>query len=139
MEIEPTIPPSVIFSDGVIREERTGKLTLVGTFHHFNPPTPFPFRPPPFFITVSLSNFHGKLDRFKIAIRVEDKSSGYVVFSAAGEISTSNVLSPSDTVQIPFQVIAEFPRGGLYAVVILEGSEPIGSRDLIVIEPKTAA
>ena len=139
MEIEPTIPPSVIFSDGVIREERTGKLTLVGTFHHFNPPTPFPFRAPPFFITVSLSNFRGKLDRFKIAIRVEDKSSGYVVFSAAGEISTSNVLSPSDTVQIPFQVMAEFPRGGLYAVVILEGSEPIGSRDLIVIEPKTAA
>ncbi len=118
MEIEPTIPPSVIFSDGVIREERTGKLTLVGTFHHFNPPTPFPFRAPPFFITVSLSNFRGKLDRFKIA---------------------SNVLSPSDTVQIPFQVMAEFPRAGLYAVVILEGSEPIGSRDLIVIEPKPAA
>ena len=138
MEIEPTIPPSVIFSDGVIREERTGKLTLVGTFHHFNPPT-FPFRPPPFFITVSLSNFRGKLDRFKIAIRVEDKSSGYVVFSAAGEISTSNVLSPSDTVQIPFQVMAEFPRVGLYAVVVLEGSEPIGSRDLIVNEPKSAA
>jgi hypothetical protein len=138
MEIEPTIPPSVIFSDGVIREERTGKLTLVGTFHHFNPPG-FPFRPPPFFITVSLSNFRGKLDRFKIAIRVEDKSSGYVVFSAAGEISTSNVLSPSDTVQIPFQVTAEFPRTGLYAVVVLEGSEQIGSRDLMVNEPKTAA
>ena len=138
MEIEPTIPPSVIFSDGVIREERTGKLTLVGTFHHFTPAT-FPFQPPPFFITVSLSNFRGKLDRFKIAIRVEDKSSGYVVFSAAGEISTSNVLNSSDTVQIPFQVAAAFPHAGLYAVVVLEGSEPIGSRDLIVNEPKTAA
>jgi hypothetical protein len=135
MEIEPTIPPSVIFSDGVIREERTGKLTLVGTFHHFNPPA-VPFRPPPFFITVSLSNFRGKLDRFKIAIRVEDKSSGYVVFSAAGEISTSNILSPNDTVQIPFQVMAEFPHAGSYTVVVSEASEPIGSRDLIVNEPK---
>jgi hypothetical protein len=138
MEIEPTIPPSVIFSDGVIREERTGKLTLVGTFHHFNPPT-FPFQPPPFYITVSLSNFRGKLDRFKIAIRIEDKSSGYVVFSAAGEITTSNVLSPTDTVQIPFQIMAVFPRAGLYAVVVSEGSEAIGSRDLIVNELKTLA
>src|SRR6266516_6917575 len=113
MEIEPTIPPSVIFSDGVIREERTGKLTLVGTFHHFNPPN-FPFRPPPFFITVSLANFRGKLDRFKIALRVEDKSSGFVVFRAFGEISTSNLLNPSDIIQIPLQIMAEFPRAGLY-------------------------
>src|ERR1700694_4333023 len=117
MEIEPTIPPNVIFSDGLIREERTGKFTLIGTFHHFNP-TGFPFQSPPFFVTVSLSNFRGKLDQFKIAIRIEDKSSGHVVFSAAGEINTSNVLNPTDTVQIPFQINTVFPKPGLYAVVV---------------------
>ena len=135
MEIEPTIPPGVIFSDGVIREDRTGKLTFIGTFHHINPPG-FPFMFPPFFTTVSLSNFRGKLDGFKIAIRLEDKSSGYVVFSASGEINSSNVLNPSDTVQIPFQVTGSFPQPGLYAVVVLAESEQVGSRDLIVNEPK---
>jgi hypothetical protein len=136
MEIEPTIPPSVIFSDGVIREDRTGKLSLIGTFHHFNPPG-FVFQPPPFFITVSLANFRGSLDRFKITIRIEDKSSGHVIFSAAGEISSSNVLDPSDTVQIPFQVKTAFPHAGLYAVVVLVESEPIGSCDLVIKEARS--
>jgi len=135
MEIEPTIPSSVIFSDGLIREERTGKLTLIGTFHHFNPPKlPFPFLP--FFITVSLSNFRGKLDRFKIGIRLEEKSSGLVVFNATGEINSSNIMSPTDTVQVPFQVTGSFPAAGLYTVVILAEGEQIGSRDLIVNKPK---
>src|SRR5713101_5650928 len=138
MEMEPTIPPNVIFSDGVIREERTGKLTLVGTFHHFNPPV-FPFNPAPFWITVSLGNFRGKLDRLKIAIRIEDKSSGHVIFSAAGEISSSNILGPGETVQIPFQVKTQFPHAGLYAVVVLAETEPVGSCDLVVNEPKLTA
>jgi len=135
MEIEPIITPNVNFSDGLIREDRTGKLTLVGTFHYFNPPR-LPFTPPPFFITVGLSNFRGKLDRYKVVIRLEEKSSGHVVVSAGGEINSSNVLTPSETIQIPFQVTGEFPRAGLYAVVVLAESEHIGSRDLIVNEPK---
>jgi hypothetical protein len=137
MEIEPTLTPNVNFSDGVIREHGSGKLTLIGTFHVFNVPK-FPFQPPPFFVTVSLSNFRGKLDHFKIAIRIEEKSSGYVVASAGGEIATQSEIKQTETVQIPFQLTGIFPSAGLYSVIVLAQGEPIGSRDLIV-NPITTA
>lgn len=137
MEIEPTIPPNIIFSDGVIREDGTGKFTLVGTFDQFNPPG-FPFQPAPFFVTVCFSNFRGKLSGFKIAIRLEEKSSGYVVASAGGEIGSTKDLKPTDTIQVPFQLTGNFHSHGLYTVVVLAGSEQIGSRDFVVNPPAKA-
>jgi hypothetical protein len=92
----------------------------------------------PFFVTVSLSNFRGKLDHFKVAIRIEEKSSGYVVASAGGEIGTNADIKPTETVQVPFQLTGIFPSAGLYSVIVLAQGEPIGSRDLIV-NPVTTA
>src|SRR4051812_27796774 len=85
MEIEPTLIPNINFSDGVIREQGTGKLTLIGTFQHFNVDK-FPFQPPPFCVTIVLANLRGRLQGFKVAIRLQEKSSGYVVASSSGEI-----------------------------------------------------
>lgn len=136
MEIEPTVTSNINFSDAVIREHGTGKISLIGTFDKFNVPK-FPFQPPPFFITVCLSNFHGKLDKFNVAIRLEQKSSGYVVASAGGEIGSTTDLNPTDTIQVPFQLTGVFPAAGLYTVVVLAQSEQIASRDLTV-NPVTA-
>src|SRR5438128_6380545 len=137
MDIEPIITPNIVLSDNVVREQDTGKFTLVGTFDQFNPPH-FPFQPVPFFVTVSLSNFRGKLNGYKIAIRIEDKSSGYVVASAGGEIGSTRDLKPTDTVQVPFQLTGTFHSPGLYTAVVLAGSEQIGSRDFTVNPPRSA-
>ncbi len=131
MEIEPTITPNITFSDGVIREHGSNKLTLIGTFHQFTAPR-FPFQPLPFFVTICLSNLRGKLDHYKTAIRIEEKSSGFVVASAGGEIGTSDEIKSTDTVQVPFQVTGIFPSPGLYSVIVMAQGEPVGSRDLVV-------
>jgi len=138
MDIEPIITPNIVLSDSVIREQDTGKFSFVGMFDQFNPPH-FPFQPVPFFVTVSLSNFRGKLNAYKIAIRIEDKSSGYVVASAGGEIGSTKDLKPTDTLQIPFQLTGIFHSPGLYTAVVLAGSEQIGSRDFTVNPPRSAA
>ena len=82
MELEPVLAPNIILSDGAIRELGTNKISFIGTFHNFNCPH-FPFQSPPFFVTVSLTNLRGKLERFKIAIRIEHKASNLVAASAA--------------------------------------------------------
>lgn len=131
MELEPTLISNITFSDGVIREMGTNKLTLIGTFHQFTVPR-FPFQTPPFFVTVCLANLRGKLDGFKMAIRIEDKSSGLVVGSNGGDIGTIAELKPTEVVQIPLQMAVIFPSAGLYSVVVLAQSDVVGSRDLVV-------
>lgn len=131
MELEPALSPNITFSDGLIREMGTGKITLIGTFHNFNVPA-FPFQTPPFFVTVCLTNLRGKLENFKVSIRIEEKTSALAVGSSGGEVGTSKELTPSDTVQIPFQIAATFPSAGLYNVVVLAQGDVLGSRDLVV-------
>ena len=131
MEIEPTLPANINFSDGVLREEGTRKLTLIGTFQHFNVQQ-FPFQPAPFYVTVALANLRGKLQGFKITIRLEDKSSGHVVASASGEIGSTAELKPTDTIQVPFQITGVFHSPGVYSLVVLAQNEQIGSCDLVV-------
>jgi hypothetical protein len=131
MEIEPTVIPNINFSDGVIREQGTGKLTLIGTFQHFNVQQ-FPFQPAPFFVTVALANLRGKLQGFKIAIRLQDKSSGHVVASTSGEIGSAAELKSTDIIQVPFQITGIFHSPGIYSLVVLAQSEEIGSCDLLV-------
>ena len=97
MEMEPALAPNIILSDSVIREAGTNKISLIGTFHNVNAPV-FPLNIA-FFVTPSISNLRGKLDRLKIAIRVEDKSSSLVVASAAIEIGSQTELKSSDVIQ----------------------------------------
>jgi hypothetical protein len=137
MEIEPAIPLNIILSDSVIREEGTRKFSFIGTFDQFNVAS-FPFQPVPFFVTVCLSNFRGKLNGYKIALRLEEKSSGYVVASAGGEIGSTSELRPTDTIQVPFQLTGIFHSHGVYSIVVLADSEPLGSRDFLVNPPPKA-
>jgi hypothetical protein len=132
MDFEPTLTQAIVFSDSVIREHGSNKLSLIGTFHQFNVPR-FPFQAPPFFITVFLTNIRGKLEQYKISVRIEEKASGYVVASAAAELNSPNEVKSTETIQIPFGIfMSQFPSAGLYNVVALAQNESIGSRDLVV-------
>jgi hypothetical protein len=136
MEMEPALAPNIILSDSAIREVGTNKISLIGTFHNVNAPM-FPFNIG-FFVTPSVSNLRGKLDRVKVAIRIEDKSSSLVVASAAIEIGSPIDLKPSDVVQIPIPIACSFGSAGVYSVVVLLQNEVIGARDLPV-SPATMA
>jgi len=136
MEMEPALAPNIILSDGAIREAGTNKISLIGTFHNVNARM-FPFNIA-FFVTPSISNLRGKLDRLKIAIRVEDKSSSLVVASAAIEVGSPTEVNPSDVLQIPMPVACSFGSAGVYSVVVLVQNEVVGARDLTV-SPVTAA
>ncbi len=132
MELEPVLAPNIILSDGAIRELGTNKISLIGTFHNFNCPH-FPFQSPPFFVTVSLTNLRGKLERFKIAIRIEHKASNLVAASAAIEIGSLAEVKPSEVLQIPVPMSCNFASAGLYSVVLLVEGEVLASRDLTVM------
>jgi hypothetical protein len=137
MELEPVLAPNIILSDGVIREQGTNKISLMGTFHNFNC-SHFPFQTPPFFVTVSLTNLRGKLDGFKIAIRIENKASSLVAASSVIEIGSVAEVTPSEVLQVPIPIACNFASAGLYSVVLLVEGDVIASRDLTVI-PVTAA
>jgi hypothetical protein len=132
MELEPVLAPNIILSDGAIREQGTNKISLIGTFHNFNCPH-FPFQTAPFFVTVSLTNLRGKLDRFKVAIRIEHKASSLVAASAAIEIGSAAEIKPSEIVQVPIPIACNFAAAGLYSVVLLVEGEVLASRDLDII------
>ncbi|SRR6266498_4414116 len=139
MEIEPKLTPNIVLSDFVLRDQATGKYTLVGTFDEFNLPA-FPFQPPPFFVTVSLSSFRGRLQRYKISISIEEKASGEIFAHAIGEITSSAEVKPTDTIQIPFQLTGQFKSQGVHTVAVSAGNKRLGSREFLVsLKPSGAA
>ena len=131
MELEPVLAPNIILSDGAIRELGTNKISLIGTFHNFNCPH-FPFQTSPFFVTVSLTNLRGKLEGFKIAIRIEHKASSLVAASSAIEIGSAAEVKPTEIFQIPIPIACNFASAGLYSVVLLVEGDVLASRDLTV-------
>ncbi len=136
MDCEPTLVKAVTFSDLVIREQGTGKLTLVGCFSNFNV-SAFPFTSPPFYATVVMANFRGKLEKVNICLRVEHES-GLVLASVAAAIGTQRDLAPNDAIELPFPLPPMiFQSAGVYKAVVLVNNEIIGQRDLVV-RPITA-
>jgi hypothetical protein len=131
MNIEPVLTPNITFSDNVICEQGTNKFSLIGTFHQFITPQ-FPFQPLPFFVTVTVSNITGPVDA-KVAVRLEDKSSGYVVASAAGEMRAGPDLKSKTVSQWVFRLTGVFPAAGEYSLTVLVDSRAFASRDLPVI------
>src|SRR5262249_49568445 len=83
---EPVVCPAIIFSDGAIREQGTGKLSLIGCFSHFNAPG-FPFLSQPFIVTVLLSNIRGPIEHLPVTLRVETPGSAHVLSSVSGEMN----------------------------------------------------
>lgn len=135
--IEPKVCNAILFSDSVIREEGTGKLTIVGCFEHFMVPH-FPFKTPPICVTTAVTNLHGKIESMNFALRVEDNKVGFVVTSAAMTLTFTRDLDRTDDIMLPFRLPPfQIPTAGLYNVIVLADNEVIGSRYLPV-KPVTA-
>ena len=132
MDYEPTVVPAIMFSDTIIREQGTGKLTLIGCFHKLNADR-FPFVAPPFYATVVFANFHGKLEKVNACLRIEHTETGHVVASMAAAFGTNSEIQKSDSFELPFPVPPSiFPAVGMYKAVVLVDNEKIGERDLTV-------
>ncbi len=137
MDSEPKA--NIILSDWLVREEGSGKLTLVGIFHRFRPPA-VPFRTGRFFATVGLTNLRGVLKTVNVTLRIEERGTAHVIFSASAKVELRDGLHLSDSdvldVSIPVGPVS-FQSSGMYDVVALLDSEECGRKPFRV-EPVTA-
>ncbi len=131
---EPALTQGIIFSDLVIRENGTGKLSLINCFNTFNVQK-FPFRTPPHYIVSLITNLKGKIDELNVTARIEMQGTGHVVASVPGHMKfhpDSRPLSDNDIIEIPFPVKSyTVPEPGKYTVVILLNSEELGRRPIV--------
>ena len=125
---------AIMLSDTVIREQGTGKLSLIGCFTALNAPK-FPFATPPFFVTPFITNLRGKIEDLHITVRIEDAHS-FVLSNVAGHVSLRKDAPPVPDVavlEIPFPVAPFMVQtAGNYLVKVLLNNEQIGVKPLIV-------
>jgi hypothetical protein len=139
-ESEPTLLQFIVFSDLVIREQGSGKSSLIGTFDLFNVPS-FPFQAPPFFVTIGITNVHltravGEPPKeVNVNVRVEDKRSGHVYGNSTGKVSVNEgkTLNRDQTIMItlPMPPIT-FMQPGPVTVVVHVDNERVGDRTLTI-------
>jgi len=131
--MEPVICPAIIFCDSIIREEGTGKFTLVGTFQFFNAQQ-FPlFIPTGFCVLAMLDNLSPGLKLLKVTVRIEETSSGLTLASALATVNMPLGYDSSGSLDVPFRLQpVSFPSAGNYQAVILVDNEVIGKRRLLV-------
>lgn len=130
--MEPALCHGIIFSDSVIREHGTGKLSIIGSFTTYNFPT-LPFVAPPFVVTVIVTNLEGRLERFPITVRVEGATTGHVLASSMAELNTDQPVPRTEIFEIPVGIPPiNYPEVGIYKVKVLAQNELLGDRDLTV-------
>lgn len=134
MNADPVVV-AIVFSDLVIREQGTGKCSLIGCFNQWNIQY-FPFALPTFYATVMLTNFRGKFNKpLNITVRIEDPQNGHVLHSMSGNVNAPPEFdfTGHEVVDIPFPVASfSIPKSGVYSAVILANNEKIGSRTISV-------
>ena len=116
---------AVIFSDAIIRDSATNKLSLINCFTGFNATT-FPFFTPHFNVTVTFTNITGTPnsgEKLHLTARVEVDESGQVLASSSGSIEfneKSSSIQRDHTFEIPFPIKTfEIKSAGKYVVKIL--------------------
>lgn len=131
--MEPVICPAIIFCDTIVKEEGTGKFSMVGSFEFFHAPQ-FPlFIPMGFCVFVLLDNLTPGLKLLKVTVRIEDANSGHTVASAVGTVNMPQGYDPSGVLNVPFRLAPiSFPSAGNYQAVVLIDNEIIGKRRLPV-------
>lgn len=134
MESEPVIL-GILFSDLVIRENGTGKISMIGCFNQYMS-NGFPFVVPPFFVTAILTNIKGKTNNaFNITIRVEDSTNGHVLTSISGKAvpTGSQEMSGLEVLEFPCPMPQfAIPSPGKYMVEVLVDNDKVGSRPLMI-------
>jgi hypothetical protein len=135
---EPVLPSAILFSDLIVREERTRKLSLIGCFQHFYS-TKFPITVAPFYISVFVTNLFGELGAMTATARIEDEEGKMVqsvTWQTAGLPSENQVqIKKTDIADLVFPIPpTTFSKPGIYEVSILINNEKLGSRLLTVKE-----
>lgn len=130
-QAEPKMVDGIIFSDSVIREEGTGKLSIIGSFQHFNVPK-VPFLAPPFFVTAIFTNLRPPLEKLHLTVRMEEAKTGHVVGSTGVEIGFTREPEMLEVFEIPLQIPPTQLVAAVYKVVVLADNEVIGTRNLPV-------
>jgi hypothetical protein len=132
MSFEPALTLGIIFSDTAIREQGTGKNSLIGCFSIFNLPQ-IPCAVAPFFITAFITNLTGDLKEIDVTARIENPKNGMVLASTTGKIQFLQPQERNDVSEISIPIFnLGFPSAELYKVVILINNEKVGERPLLV-------
>jgi hypothetical protein len=128
--LKPTLAPAIIFSEKVIREAGTGKLSIINSFQKFIGPK-FPFAVPPFAVTVSIGQLSGKLEKLKLAVEIVDETGEAIIPPVTAEVGTENEVSPAEIFEFSFPILAcQFAAPGIYQVVFRIGEAIAGRRSL---------
>ena len=125
---------SILLSDMAVREEGTGKLSIIGSFQGFNAAS-LPFVSPRFFVVVAITNFVKTPKAFDVTARIEDPRTGHVVGSVSAHLQIKEgAIVPRNAyieVPVPFPQVM-FPSGGEYKVEILVYNISAGARYVAV-------
>jgi len=131
MEIEPAVIPAIVFSDLVIRDQNTGKLTLVGVFQRFKAGQA-PFTTPQFYATVLVTNLRGQPENVPVRLDIEDQD-GDKLSTATGVVSATAHVLRNDVAEIAFPMPpTRFERADQYKAVVSVNDEILGSRSFSV-------
>lgn len=131
---DPKVICAILLSDGAIREMGTGKVTIIGMFAGWNCPF-FPFRTPPFCITVSLSNLNSGTRAINLVARIEQKASGLVIGNVAAQLAFPEgaMLDRNTVIDVPLMLPGiQIPQHGEYRIVVLANDEKLDERHLQV-------
>jgi hypothetical protein len=132
MDSEPALTPAIIFSDSAVRDQVTGKLTLVGIFQYFQS-SKIPFTSPPFFATVFVTNIGGEIESLPVTMNIED-SNGLIISTATGHISAGSQAEGNAVPEIAFPLPpTKFKVAGQYKAVVLVDGERLGYRVFTVV------
>ena len=141
---EPALVPGIIFCDYVIREQGSGKLTLVGCFQAFVFKE-FPAKKNRFFVVVGVTNLRGQIKEINITARIEDSKSGHVLASASGKLEFTGegempMIQPMNVIELPLPINEiTFPAAGTYSAVVLVDNEEISRRNFPVLSVTSAS
>ena len=128
--VSPRLSVGIVFSDGVIREHGTGKLTIVGTFQMLNAQA-FPFLSLPFQVTAFIENFPTGRP-VTASVVLENESAARLAFTS-GQMTLDGVHEPGAQVDLPFPIPqVNFQSPGIYVVRVLVEDEEIGRKSLFV-------
>jgi len=136
---EAVIAPRIILCDRIIREEGTGKLSLIGCFEGFLSPT-FPFQSIPFFVAVAITNITAFPDQIDVVLRMQN-TVGHVIASSQAQLTKKPDAPPMPRhanidIVFPFGPV-RFDTPGLYELVCVVSKEELAKRQFEV-RPLTA-
>ena len=120
----------IFFSEKIIREAGTGKLSIINSFQSFYGPQ-FPFAAPPFVVTAAFTNLSGKLERLKVSVELVDEKNEALIEPVTGEFGSDREVTPDDVFDLSFLVPScAFEKAGIYRVLFRIGEDILGERSL---------